>query len=324
MSLEDFWGHPLSHRVGAPSRLCGIDVFHEFTWTDVFTDNRSQFPNGQRLAERIRKDCPDGMEPTLLLTLRPNEPEQAHEIDGRYVVVVNAHRYLERASADPAVSYFAEHLGAISRASEQSHIADASTEEIQQFLEAHLNPAALKAWAEADQSRLDDVREVFGSSGPVRPSALADALRAVESIQDLDQEVLGALLTLCGREADRGSRLDLLRALTKDAAGRRDTGEVFGQRAADRLADARLAVEEYHRRLAEGAGETSLQTCIEADPWLLGLEYTAIRPRVELPRGAMDFLAERFDGVHDLLELKSPQDAIIAVRWAGRCAAIGE
>lgn len=31
----------------------------------------------------------------------------------------------------------------------------------------------------------------------------------------------------------------------------------------------------------------------------------------------MDFLAERFDGVHDLLELKSPQDLIISAR-AGR------
>lgn len=41
-------------------------MFHEFAWTDVFADNRSQFPNGQRLAERICRDCPDGMEPTLL------------------------------------------------------------------------------------------------------------------------------------------------------------------------------------------------------------------------------------------------------------------
>lgn len=317
MSLEDEWSHPLRRRVGGPTRLCGIDVFYEFTWTDVFADNRSQFPNGQRLAERICRDCPDGMEPTLLLTVRSEEPEQAHEIDGRYVVVVNANRYLALANADAAVSYFAGHLGAISRASAQSHIADVSTAEIQQFLEVHLNPEALEAWAEADPSRFDDVREIFGPSGGVDASSLADALRAVQSIQDLDEEVLGALLELCGREADRGSRLGILRALTQDAAGRRDTGEVLGQRTPDRLADARSAVKEYNRVLEAGAGETRLQTCIEAYPWLLGLEYTAIRPRVELPRGAMDFLAERFDGVHDLLELKSPQDPIISVR-AGR------
>jgi len=317
MSLEDEWSHPLFHRVGGPTRLCGIDVFHEFPWTDVFADNRSQFPNGQRLAERICRDCPDGMRPTLLLTVRSDEPEQAHEIDGRYVVVINANRYLEQATADAAVSYFAGHLGAISRASTRSHIADASATEIQEFLEVHLNPGALRTWAEADQSRFDKVREVFGSSGLGDASSLVDGLRAAESIQDLDDEVLGALLELCSREADPGSRLEILRALTKDTAGRRDTGEVLGQRAADRLADARLAVEGYNRLLEAGAGETRLQACIEADPWLLGLEYTAIRPRVELPRGAMDFLAQRFDGVHDLLELKSPQDPIISVR-AGR------
>jgi hypothetical protein len=319
MSLEGQWSHPLFHRVGGPTRLCGIDVFHEFAWTDVFADNRSQFPNGQRLAERICSDCPDGMEPTLLLTVRSDEEERAHEIDGRYVVVINANRYLELASADPAVSYFAGRLGSISRASAQSHIADASAAEVQQLLEVHLTAETLRAWAEADQTRLDNVREVFGSSGPW-PSSLADGLRAIESVQDLDEEVLGALLELCSREPDPGIRLEILSALTRDAAGRRDAGEVLGQRAADRSADARLAVEEYNQLLETGAGETRLQSCIEAYPWLLGLEYTAIRPRVELPRGAMDFLAERFDGVHDLLELKSPQDRIIAARPGRRGA----
>lgn len=317
MSLEDEWGHPLFRRVGGPTRLCGIDVFHEFAWTDVFANNRSQFPNGQRLAERICRDCPDGMEPTLLLTVRSDEPEQAHEIDGRYVVVINANSYRELATADAAVSYFAGRLGAISRASARSHIADASTAEVQQFLEVHLNAEVLRTWAGADQSRFDNVREVFGSSGLGDASSLADGLRAVESIQDLDEEELGALLELCSRETARGSRLEILKALTQNAAGRRDTGMVLGQRAADRLADARLAVEQYTVLLETGEGETRLQACIEEDPWLLGLEYTAIRPRVELPRGAMDFLAERFDGVHDLLELKSPQDQIISVR-AGR------
>jgi hypothetical protein len=35
-----------------------------------------------------------------------------------------------------------------------------------------------------------------------------------------------------------------------------------------------------------------------------------IRARQPIPRGAVDFLLERFDGFHDLLELKSPGDAI--------------
>lgn len=317
MTLEDQWSHPLTHRIGGPTRLCGIDVFHEFVWTDVFADNRSQFPNGQRLAERICSDCPAGMKPTLLLTVRQDEPEQAHEIAGRYVVVINAHRYLELANADAAVSYFAGRLGAISRASKQSRIADASSSEVREFLETHLSAETVSAWAAADQARVEAVRDALGGSLPAEPSSIAEALRAVESIQGLEGEVMDALLELFERESDPASRLEILRALTHDAGGRRDTGEVFGERAVDRLADARLAVKEYNRLLEEGAGERRLQACIEADPWILGLEYTAVRPRVDVPRGAMDFLAERFDGVHDLLELKSPQDTIIAVRGQG-------
>jgi hypothetical protein len=54
-----------------------------------------------------------------------------------------------------------------------------------------------------------------------------------------------------------------------------------------------------------------MQNFIEANPWLLGLDYAAIRARSRGPSGATDFLLERFDGFHDLLELKSPQDPIV-------------
>lgn len=40
-------------------------------------------------------------------------------------------------------------------------------------------------------------------------------------------------------------------------------------------------------------------------------DYAAVRPRQTSPSGAMDFMLERFDGFHDLLELKSPHDEII-------------
>ncbi len=53
-----------------------------------------------------------------------------------------------------------------------------------------------------------------------------------------------------------------------------------------------------------------MQLFLEANPWLLGLDYARIRPRQPVPRGAIDFLLERFDGFHDLLELKSPSDAL--------------
>src|SRR5438093_718414 len=82
------------------------------------------------------------------------------------------------------------------------------------------------------------------------------------------------------------------------------TGEVLAARASDRIEDARGAVREYEELLASGAGETALQHFIEQHPWLLGLEYVRVRPRHDIPRATADFILERFDGFHDLLELK--------------------
>jgi len=312
MALEDLWSQPLRYRQGSAIRLCGIDVFHEFEWTTVFADNRSQFGNGQRLAERICADCPNGLVPTLLLTIREDEPERAFEADGRLVVVVNVHKYLETASADPAVSYFANRLGTgVTRLGERSRIADADAIEIQEFLNEHLDEDSLKRWVGGDESRLAQVRSLTPKSDEAGEQSLAVPLHAIDSLSDLDGEVVSALAELCGNATDRDSRLELLRALTNDPPGRRDTGQVIGQRASERLADARKAVGKYNALLRDpDSGETDLQECLEADPWLWGLEYTGIRPKQPLPRGEMDFLLERFDGRHDLLELKSPNDPL--------------
>jgi hypothetical protein len=108
-----------------------------------------------------------------------------------------------------------------------------------------------------------------------------------------------------------------LRALTHDVDGRYATAEVLGERSYDRLADARGAAEEFDELLAT-ANETQIQEFLELHPWLLGLDYVRIRTRQLIPRGAVDFLLERFDGFHDLLELKSPGDSIFEVH--GRAA----
>jgi len=60
-----------------------------------------------------------------------------------------------------------------------------------------------------------------------------------------------------------------------------------------------------------GARETEMQNFIEANLWLLGLQYGRARPGQAITGGETDFLLERFDGYIDLLELKNPQDRII-------------
>lgn len=63
VELDLDWDVPLLHRVGAEERLCGIDVFHEFDWLDVFPDERTQFKNGKCLAKFVKERCPRGKTP---------------------------------------------------------------------------------------------------------------------------------------------------------------------------------------------------------------------------------------------------------------------
>jgi hypothetical protein len=161
--------------------------------------------------------------------------------------------------------------------------------------------------------RLDELRRVAGVSEQDGGGTYAgDVVAALEALDELDAQVVTAITRLIGPETDPDARLELLRALTDDPTGRYATGEVLGQRMADRLADARRAAGEYAALVADvTTGETDLQQFLEENVWLLGLDYARIQARRPLPRGAMDFILERFDAFHDVVELKTPQDPII-------------
>lgn len=107
------------------------------------------------------------------------------------------------------------------------------------------------------------------------------------------------------------TRLHLFLA-THSRDGLAETGRVFGNRIADRLESARQEAKEYSRLIRDTSStETDLQRFIQEHPWLIGLEYANVRPKQPVLRGEMDFFLERFDGFHDILELKDPQDPII-------------
>jgi hypothetical protein len=307
------WDLPLQHRRGAFTRLCGIDVYYDFEWLDVFPDQRAQFKHGQVLATHICEDCPDGKAPALLLTTREDAYEGPVYTETHYVFVLNLPRYLRQADEDAAVSYLAGRLGSATRIGRLRELAQASPDEILAFHQLSLNADQIAAWAGSDESRLAQLREIAGVRDPVeREITLDDALTTIQALGDLDSEVASAIAGLLGPDTSREVRLKLLRALTDDPTGRHVAGEALGQRTNDRLADARRATSEYVALLEDpSSNETDLQHFIEDNLWLLGLDYSRMRSRQPVARGVMDFILERFDGFHDLLELKSPQDPII-------------
>ena len=171
----------------------------------------------------------------------------------------------------------------------------------------------IETWASQDTSRVAQLRSMVGSRDtPAAPPTPAEAIAALGTLEGLDRDDVVLLAGLFAEGADRQTRLELLRRVTEDATGRYATGEVLVQRTSERVADARDAMTAYQDLLDDPAtDETAMQRFIEENLWLLGLDYAYMRPRYPLPRGTMDFILERFDGFHDLLELKSPHDPIV-------------
>jgi predicted outer membrane protein len=309
------WEPPLRYRRGARKRLRGIALFYDFPWNRYFPDRRAQFVNGQSLAGQVIEDCPPGLRPALLLSDRGDVEEGGRTTDDYYVVVVDFPRYLKSAEGNAAAAYLAQRLGpGITRAKSFSEVAQASSEELADWLGDALDADVLKHWIDGNTQRVELLRAVAEQAadpdeGASTTTDVARALAALETLQVLDAEVAQAITELVTPETDPAARLELLRALTGDVDGRYATSEVLQERAHDRLADARAAADEFEE-LLRSSGETALHEFLELNPWLLGLDYAQVRPRQQVPRGAVDFLLERFDGFHDLLELKSPDDAI--------------
>lgn len=313
MTEELGWDRQLDYRRGARWRLRGIDVFYDLDWAAYFPDQRVQFQGGQALADQVIEDCPEGKRAALLLTDRRDIEEGARSTSRSYVVVVNLPFYISSADdASAATAYMARRLGrGITRAKRFSELSDADAAEVGAWLDEHLDADALTRWASENEVRLELLREIGMSSGEDE-AELGDierALAALEALEDLDPRIAKAIAALVTTETDLDARLELLWALTDDDAGRSMAGKTLYARASERLDDARAAADEFDDVL-ETSGETGVQSFLETHPWLLGLDYAQIRPRQPVIRGAVDFLLERFDGFHDLLELKSPTDRV--------------
>jgi hypothetical protein len=283
--------------------LAGIELYYDFPWSNHFPDGRAQFRNGRCLALLVHEGCPDGLTPALLVTDRDTVEETIIQTTTHFVLVVNLPRYLSQATANAAESYYADRMGIRALAARPEVIDAVMTQ---------MSIEDIETWAAEDVSRIDQLRQIVGVREGATPATLEEAVAALSALGQLDRKAVGVLAGLFGPDSDRAARLELVRHITADPTGRYVTGEVLVQRTSDRVTDARNAMSDYQQLLDDpGSNETTMQHFIEENLWLLGLDYAQMRARHPLPRGTMDFILQRFDGFHDLLELKSPQDPII-------------
>ena len=97
--------------------------------------------------------------------------------------------------------------------------------------------------------------------------------------------------------------------------GRMLTADVLSKQLVGRIADTRRKLTEYQALIAEpDATETDVQRFLEINPWIVGLPYVSAQARVEIPRGELDFVLNRYDGFFDIVELKSPGEDLVRER----------
>lgn len=308
------WDRDLEFRLGSERRLAGIDVFTDFDWLETFGHDRRQFPGGQSLAELIKRDCPGGKCATLLLTDEDGAVPGILETDERYTAVVPIHDYLNDSGADTASTYYA-HLSAtpLTRLATLAEV-DFSREQLDDFLVKNLTLEVLTSWATQNPEHMDVLREVSGASEPaLRAASPEDVIAVLRGLSVLDQDVVDAVINYLGRfPGDAGVR-GLLQRLTESEDGRASAANVLAERLVDRISDTRRRLDEYGELISSpGVSEGDVQEFLEASPWIVGLPYVAARPRVQIPRGEIDFVLDRFDGFFDIVELKGPGDRVIA------------
>ena len=286
------WGTPLK-RKGSNTRLSGVDVWYDFDWKTVFRHNIAAFPNGQSLTSAVRRRCPGDKIPCLLLTKNDDAEQGTIQTDTHYVHVIRVNEYLEKSSADPAMAYFAITV----------------QEDLDLLLDLHLDEGAIRRWIGSSAGRLVDllqlVAKVFVEESEA-PSSIGktDAARAISALEQIAPHFSDAV--------DIDEMRQIANWLASKKTGRAVVQEALAKQVRNRIKDVRSHLEEYRLLLGEShTNETKLQQFITDHARLLGLEYARVRPKVQTPRGEIDFLVERHDGYHDLLELKAPDDPII-------------
>lgn len=316
------WDPPLRRTAGGRFFLAGLVIYHDFEWKQVFPHGRGAFRGGRSLALATRKDCPAGKTPCLLLTTRHDVAPATKETDTHYVVIVPIKRYLRQSSGDRATTFFAKELHAPGGITSLHRYEQAiqSIHDLDAILNLHLDEPALLRWVGKNSGRIATIRRLADalaegeeSEHPADQPTLAEAITAVEKVTP---ELCDAMVSAVNAEGPAAVRR-MAAGLSSNTAGRETLLDALADRTRRRIADVRSASREY-RELAErpDATETELHGFIRKHPWLLGLEYVRVLPKQQIVRGEVDFLVQRHDGYHDLLELKGPNDEIVRTQTA--------
>jgi hypothetical protein len=200
------WDVPIEYRRGSPARLAGIDLYYDFRWFDHFNDARAQFKHGLCLARLVKRSCPTGLTPALLLTAGDTVEERIIQTDSHFVLVVDLPRYRSQATGNAAESYYADRLGIQTLATRPDVVNAVLTQ---------LSIDDISTWVSEDVDRIDQVRGIAGVHGEFStPATAAEAIASLRALDNLDASDMAALASLFARDTDRDARTELVRRIT--------------------------------------------------------------------------------------------------------------
>ncbi|MNJ36353.1 hypothetical protein D3C77_311380 [compost metagenome] len=306
----------LSSFIGG-SKLGGIQIFHDFVWASKF--ERKTFRNGLRLASLVKADCPTGSTPSLILLSRSSVEEGIISEHPNYALVINIDSYMASATPDAAAAYFTFRRSADTRLEITSILARDTTLR-DDIVINNLTTSYVMRWISENPSRVEEVRGLLDQAGESASGAIvatADPAQVIDLLNRLDavpetliSVMLATLTRLTAVPVEQQNTL--LQAILATTQGRNITAIELGSRIAERIQDIRDALRVYEALINNSATtETETHEFIIENPWLLGMDYIRARHEIQISRGRVDFLLEKYDGHHDLMELKSPNHRII-------------
>lgn len=302
------WNRNLQERLGGWRHLGHLTVYYDFAWPDIFGHDRATFRFGQSLATLARRECPEGKRPSLLLT-NQNLPARTFENEGEYCLIVPILSYLASV-ADPAATFYAQHAGRpVTKLSDLQGV-EIEHQELGAFLDDRLTLESLQGWVGREPERANILRELVEADIDPVPLNLANVLG---QLNVADADVVGAIASYIGRIGNGEQAPTFFAQLLQSSAIRDAAADALLEKIPERIAEIKAKLVEYDELInRDGATETNVQEFIEKHPWIVGLQYVRTRGRVQIPRGELDFVLDRDDGFFDIVELKGPQDMIIA------------
>lgn len=174
--------------------LSYIHVYHDFVWKDIIGHDKAAFRHGKSLTQRVKKDCPEGKTPALILTARDDaEDGIAIETDKFYAPVIKIQQYLKNTKSDFSATYLAtsNHVR-LTNAGKVKHILN-DPSLLTEVLEQGLTISEIEKWASGGvgrwlqlQSLLKSNNIEISSVGPTNSETLIRNLKWLSENNDYD------------------------------------------------------------------------------------------------------------------------------------------